>query len=40
MVIGRLLTALGFIFWFEPKLFIKEAKELWYDIKSWYTYKG
>ena len=38
MIIGRSLTALGFIFWFEPKSFIIEMQGLLCDIKTWYTY--
>lgn len=38
MIIGRSLTALGFVFWFEPKSFIIEMQGLLRDIKTWYTY--
>lgn len=35
MVVGRLIIALGYLFWIEPTFSKKELRELYNDIKCW-----
>lgn len=35
IVVGRLISALGYLFWIEPYLSKGELKDLYDDVKCW-----
>ena len=35
IVIGRLISALGYLFWIEPYLSKRELRDLYDDVKCW-----